>query len=483
MQKQVRLSLTKSARLCMSGIAHRLLRSTLTQAVILLAVAFFMVLLSENSFLQSINKGVRGEIRDQRETARLIGFYFTPMNSLVLSDYLDSIAASDERIAEFVAVSAVEEKEILELAKLSVREQAYLDFFRKLSIGLRRSMVQRNDNRDIFRYLMQAENWENFVQELRLKKGLELPFGGTEEFKSFLNQYPDYLKRMNRLEREWSKKIEAFSQKTDEFTGGVRFQDWLVSATPEQKEAWRKELESRGFVLPAEKFEGFVEDVRVSNLRAEIARILNSSEKKNAWFQTFLEKTPLNEKLTQLDDARVVELLDNKYTTEDLAAVSRLSRYEAHLADLEKKLDAVIGEVAEGALSGRQLFLLTISFVVCMVGIANAMLMAITERFREIATMKCLGATDGFILNQFLLEAAIQGITGGIIGTVVGFLLALMKSSFGYGSYLYAYFPSGAVVVNAGISLAAGVVLATLASIYPSWAASRMAPMEAMRVE
>jgi electron transport complex protein RnfD len=54
------------------------------------------------------------------------------------------------------------------------------------------------------------------------------------------------------------------------------------------------------------------------------------------------------------------------------------------------------------------------------------MLMAITERFREIATMKCLGATDGFIMSQFMMEAGLQGLAGGAIGVLIGLVLAMV---------------------------------------------------------
>ena len=139
--------------------------------------------------------------------------------------------------------------------------------------------------------------------------------------------------------------------------------------------------------------------------------------------------------------------------------------------------------VAPSGLTGRQIFLLCISFLVCRVGIANAMLMAITERFREIATMKCLGATDGYILSQFMLEAALQGFFGGLLGAVVGFVIATARSGLAYGAHLWRYFPAGEVALCFVFSLAAGVLLSALASMQPSWSASRMAPMEAMRVE
>jgi ABC-type antimicrobial peptide transport system permease subunit len=111
------------------------------------------------------------------------------------------------------------------------------------------------------------------------------------------------------------------------------------------------------------------------------------------------------------------------------------------------------------------------------------MLMAITERFREIATMKCLGATDGFILTQFLMEAGIQGAAGGALGMLIGVLFSVIKGGWLFGMHLVWYFPATGLVI-AGVScVIIGLLLATIASIYPSWVASRMAPMEAMRVE
>ncbi|HXK45343.1 MAG TPA: hypothetical protein PL060_05245 [bacterium] len=68
----------------------------------------------------------------------------------------------------------------------------------------------------------------------------------------------------------------------------------------------------------------------------------------------------------------------------------------------------------------RQMWLVSLSLLVCVVGIVNAMLMAVTERSREIGTMKCLGALDKFVVELFLLESSMQGLTGSIIGVIFG---------------------------------------------------------------
>ncbi|MEW5736754.1 MAG: FtsX-like permease family protein, partial [Thermodesulfobacteriota bacterium] len=77
--------------------------------------------------------------------------------------------------------------------------------------------------------------------------------------------------------------------------------------------------------------------------------------------------------------------------------------------------------------SARQQWIIALSLLVCVVGIINAQLMAVTERFREIGTMKCLGALDRFVLRLFLLEAGFQGLIGAAVGAVAGFLFALVS--------------------------------------------------------
>jgi hypothetical protein len=59
--------------------------------------------------------------------------------------------------------------------------------------------------------------------------------------------------------------------------------------------------------------------------------------------------------------------------------------------------------------SPKQRWIIILSLLVCVVGIVNAQLMAVTERFREIGTMKCLGALDRFILRLFILESRLGG--------------------------------------------------------------------------
>ncbi|PIP16567.1 MAG: hypothetical protein COX46_01465, partial [bacterium (Candidatus Ratteibacteria) CG23_combo_of_CG06-09_8_20_14_all_48_7] len=65
----------------------------------------------------------------------------------------------------------------------------------------------------------------------------------------------------------------------------------------------------------------------------------------------------------------------------------------------------------------RSIWLVSLSLLVCVVGITNSMLMSVNERSREIGTMKCLGALNRFIMEIFLIESALQGLIGSIAGS------------------------------------------------------------------
>jgi hypothetical protein len=130
----------------------------------------------------------------------------------------------------------------------------------------------------------------------------------------------------------------------------------------------------------------------------------------------------------------------------------------------------------------RMVWILVISLLVTIMGIANAMLMSVTERFREIGTMKCLGARSQFIRRIFMIESAIMGLTGSLLGVLLGVLLPFIVFGFIYGFALVVgslnYF---GLCCGAVGGVAAGVLLAMLAAIYPAFVASRMVPANALR--
>ena len=127
-----------------------------------------------------------------------------------------------------------------------------------------------------------------------------------------------------------------------------------------------------------------------------------------------------------------------------------------------------------------------ISLLVGSIGVLNIMLVAVTERTREIGIRKAIGATSRAILQQFLIESIVLAGLGGVIGVGVGLSLlgGVIASAFAtnLGPIFAGFTPVVTVlpiVVSFTISLAIGVV----AGGYPAYRAARLRPIEALRYE
>jgi putative ABC transport system permease protein len=131
---------------------------------------------------------------------------------------------------------------------------------------------------------------------------------------------------------------------------------------------------------------------------------------------------------------------------------------------VDKTLTVLLGGIA------------AISLLVGGIGVMNIMLVSVTERIREIGLRKALGATPRVIRRQFLVEASVLGLIGGVLGVGLGLL----------GAWILPHFISdpiaisgaataGAIVVAIGIGVAFGV--------YPAGRAAKLPPIDALRSE
>ncbi len=133
--------------------------------------------------------------------------------------------------------------------------------------------------------------------------------------------------------------------------------------------------------------------------------------------------------------------------------------------------------------SAKQRWIVILSLLVCVVGIVNAQLMAVTERFREIGTMKCLGALDRFVLRLFILEAGMQGLAGAFVGSLIGAVFSLINAWIRFGTVAISSVSFIGLFNSVAIAIGVGVLLSLLGVFYPALIAARMQPVEAMRVE
>ena len=117
-----------------------------------------------------------------------------------------------------------------------------------------------------------------------------------------------------------------------------------------------------------------------------------------------------------------------------------------------------------------------ISLLVGGIGVMNIMLVSVLERTREIGIRKALGARDGDIWGQFLVEAALLTFVGGIIGVIFGWGISYLIDSMEVMTTVVSV-----DIVILAVSVAAGIGL--FFGFYPAWNASRLNPIEALRSE
>lgn len=133
----------------------------------------------------------------------------------------------------------------------------------------------------------------------------------------------------------------------------------------------------------------------------------------------------------------------------------------------------------------RSNWLVVMSLLVSTVGVVNSMLMSVAERYREIGTMKCLGALDRLVVKIFLIEAFLTGLLASICGAIIGFLGMLVMQWLQLGGRFGMAFSaaSGQILRSMLMSIAIGTLLSLIAAWYPAWRASKLPPAAALRHE
>jgi putative ABC transport system permease protein len=161
--------------------------------------------------------------------------------------------------------------------------------------------------------------------------------------------------------------------------------------------------------------------------------------------------------------AKVEQVLTERHGTKDFSVQSQ--------EELTKAFGKILDNVALfiGAIAG-------ISLLVGGIGIMNIMLVSVKERTREIGIRKAIGARRRDVLLQFLVESGVLALLGGVLGVLLGMLMAGGAAR----ALGWDFVPSlNGVIISFVVSTAIGIFF----GLYPAWSASRLPAIEALRYE
>jgi len=208
------------------------------------------------------------------------------------------------------------------------------------------------------------------------------------------------------------------------------------------------------------------DDVVLAPLSAVRSRVLGRRIRADAVQTIFVKATNaddldrVQEDVTDLvrELHRIKPGEDDDFQTQNMASI--LAASQAALATFTVLLAAVAG----------------VSLVVGGVGIMNIMLVAVTERTREIGLRMAVGARRNDILIQFALEAVVLSLVGGLIGLAIGALGSIGIAKLGQ-------WPSAVPPWSGPLALGFSTLVGLIFGAYPSWRAARLDPIEALRRE
>jgi len=149
---------------------------------------------------------------------------------------------------------------------------------------------------------------------------------------------------------------------------------------------------------------------------------------------------------------------------DDYFHIRDMSEIQEMLSSTTRTMSVLLGSIA------------AISLLVGGIGIMNIMLVSVTERTREIGLRKALGARAKDIMTQFLIEAVIMTLSGGLMGVLLGIGISLLLSFFaGWATKV----TLSNIILAAGFSIAVGIFF----GLWPAQKASELNPIEALRYE
>lgn len=480
------LGVGRTVKVTADGIRYRLFRASVTVAVIAVAVAFLMNILSESLIKRSIATNTRERIARMRLVYSWSAKLTNPGSP---ESILHDLAGSPEGSSLYREIQThgkLSDSDIGTFHRGAVQAITYLEFFNDLDYAKRRAMIHTARGIQVFHRLRDEKGMKQFRTALSQIKSVRFitPFEDLEQFLAGVPALEDHAGRVLQGRRQAIAQISRA-------LGSRQVLEALVDA----EGAFGATVRQAGFVFDETDVAPIVADQAQRLLDVIRLEKTMDSEKCRQLIAQQANVMPADVNVVMmwgyLDGARFAtrylsRMQDSGIDTSGLN-VERVTELASARDETAALLDAERLTMDAGSgfmgLGDRLAWLLFVSLLVCGIGICNAMLMTVTERFTEIATLKCLGALDGFIMLMFVLESSILGVVGGVIGAILGALIGLGRMLVAFGVNFVRAIPVGDMLLGMLASVIMGMLLAAVAAVLPSYKAARLAPMEAMRIE
>ena len=227
--------------------------------------------------------------------------------------------------------------------------------------------------------------------------------------------------------------------------------------------------------------------------RVRVAGITEQSYSESS-YDTYMDLTTARQILRENRElARYLGIEADSYTTVKII-VDEMEHVEEVLGEIKKlgyetysPVESVLQVQEEQVRQQGQLFAIGfISLLVSAIGIANTMYANILERRRDIGVMKVTGMKIRWIRELFIMESAMIGMVGGVIGVFISYLTAMAVNAGGReGSFLGMYFSEEMKVMIpwwlGAAALLVALTVGILSGIYPAYKATKMSALDAMR--